>query len=179
VLAGRGHGDLVADVRAVAAAMLARGLAVHVEITGDDPLGVPATVATAISGAVREALANVLIHARTGEAWVDVSFMPSDPSDPSDPSGPSGPSDPSGADALTSSRVQVIVRDSGIGFDPASADPARLGLRRSITERIADCGGQASIWSAPGRGTVVRLSWPAPVPAGLAIGAAVEEGPAW
>jgi signal transduction histidine kinase len=52
------------------------------------------------------------------------------------------------------------VRDMGTGFDPASVDRARLGLRRSITERAQDCGGQASIWSAPGRGTVVRLSWP-------------------
>ena len=33
--------------------------------------------------------------------------------------------------------------------------------RRSIAERTADCGGQASIWSQPGQGTVVRLSWPA------------------
>ena len=41
---------------------------------------------------------------------------------------------------------------------------ARLGLRRSITERVADCGGHASVWSAPGHGTVVRLSWPARPP---------------
>jgi signal transduction histidine kinase len=53
------------------------------------------------------------------------------------------------------------VRDRGAGFDLARVDPARLGLRRSIAERIADCGGQASIWSEPGQGTAVRLSWPA------------------
>jgi signal transduction histidine kinase len=53
------------------------------------------------------------------------------------------------------------VRDRGTGFDPAQVDPARLGLRRSIAERVADCGGHAYVWSAPGRGTVVRLSWPA------------------
>ena len=59
----------------------------------------------------------------------------------------------------------MIVRDYGTGFDRARVDQARLGLRRSITERIADCGGQAAIWSEPGRGTAVRLSWPAPAPA--------------
>jgi hypothetical protein len=59
----------------------------------------------------------------------------------------------------------VTVRDCGAGFDPARVDRGRLGLRRSIAERAADCGGQASIWSVPGKGTEVSLSWPAPVPA--------------
>jgi signal transduction histidine kinase len=77
----------------------------------------------------------------------------------------------------------VTVRDAGTGFDPAKVDQARLGLRRSITERVADCGGHASVWSAPGRGTVVRLSWPAAshgddqgVPASLAP---AGETPRW
>jgi hypothetical protein len=33
---------------------------------------------------------------------------------------------------------------------------------------MADCGGHASIWSAPGQGTAVCLSWPAPAEAGQA-----------
>ena len=37
-------------------------------------------------------------------------------------------------------------------------DRARLGLRRSIAERTAECGGEAAVWSAPGRGAVVRMS---------------------
>jgi len=53
------------------------------------------------------------------------------------------------------------VRDRGVGFDPARVDRARLGLQRSIVERTAECGGQARIWSQPGQGTVVSLSWPA------------------
>jgi signal transduction histidine kinase len=154
--AQQGYGDLVADVQAVAIAMRPRGLNVHVEIAGEGGLAVPATVATALSGAVREALANVVAHARTGEAWVEISFT--------------APV----AGARTASQVEVTVRDHGIGFDPAGTDPARLGLRRSIAERTADCGGHASVWSAPGRGTVVRLSWPAPDPAS---GPVVEEGP--
>jgi signal transduction histidine kinase len=57
------------------------------------------------------------------------------------------------------------VRDAGAGFDPARVDPARLGLRRSITERVADWGGRVSVRSAPGQGTVVDMSWPAALPA--------------
>lgn len=135
---GPGNGDLIGDVEAVAIEMRARGLDIHVKTAGDGPPVVPATVATAIRGVTREALANVITHARTGEAWIEVSHAATD----------------------AGSRLQVTVRDHGIGFDPASVDPARLGLRRSIAERAADCGGQASVWSAPGQGTVVRVSWP-------------------
>jgi signal transduction histidine kinase len=137
-------GDLAGGVRAVAAEMRARGLEVHVGISCHAPPAVPAPVTTAISSATREALSNVAAHAGTGEAWVEVSAVVPDGT-------PGGPA-----------RLQVTVRDRGTGFDPARVDRARLGLRRSIAERINDCGGHASIWSAPGRGTVIRMCWPAP-----------------
>jgi len=137
------HGDLVSGIQAVAEQMRARGLDVHVEITSDRLPVVPALVATAISAAAREALSNVTAHAGTGQAWVQVS-----------PVAPQG-------HRHCPARLRVIVRDKGAGFDLASVGPSRLGLRRSIAERTADCGGRASIWSAPGQGTVVCLSWPA------------------
>ncbi len=99
---------------------------------------VPVPVAVAIAHAVREALANVASHAGTGEAWVEVSLT-------APASGPGG--------------VLVTVRDQGAGFDPRRVDPTRLGLRRSIVERIADWGGRASVRSAPGEGTEVSLRW--------------------
>jgi signal transduction histidine kinase len=134
--AGDVTADLAGEIETAAAEIRDRGLTVHVEVSGDRTPDLPVTVATAMSSATREALGNVVAHARTGEAWVEVGFM-------------------------APSRVRVTVRDHGAGFDAASVDPARLGLRRSITERIADHGGQASIWSEPGRGTVVCMSWPA------------------
>jgi signal transduction histidine kinase len=152
-----GNGDLIGDVEEVAIEMRARGLEVHVKTAGDGLPVVPATVATAIRGVAREALANVIAHARTGEAWIEISHTATD----------------------AGSRLQVTVRDHGIGFDPARIDPARLGLRRSIAERAADCGGQASVWSAPGQGTVVRVSWPAPVPAAVPDWRLVQESPPW
>jgi signal transduction histidine kinase len=140
----RPPGDLVSQVRAVAASMAARGLDVHVAADDGGAAAVPARVATAMANAVREALANVAAHARTREAWVTVSLTAA------------------GRDADVPCRLRVTVRDQGAGFDPAGADRARLGLRRSIAERAADCGGEASIWSRPGQGTVVCLSWPGP-----------------
>ena len=76
--------------------------------------------------AVREALMNVMNHAGTGEAWVEVSLAAGD-------------------------ELRVIVRDAGVGFDRVLVSPARLGVRHSIIERVTDQGGHASIQSAPGR----------------------------
>jgi signal transduction histidine kinase len=144
--ARRPSGDLLSELGAVAVGMRARGLTVHLEAADGGVPAVPAHVAAAISNAAREALSNVAAHAGTGEAWLQVRSMPL------------------AEDAEASCGLEVIVRDRGIGFDPARVDPARLGLRRSIAERIADCGGQASIWSVPGQGTAVCLSWPASEP---------------
>jgi signal transduction histidine kinase len=139
-----GDGDLVRGVRGVAAEMSARGLAVHLEVDGGVP-AVPAPVVTALANATREALSNVAAHAGTAAAWVEVSRVAPDGQAPDGTAG-----------------ARVTVRDRGAGFDPAQVGQARLGLRRSITERVADCGGHASVWSVPGQGTVVRMSWPTP-----------------
>jgi signal transduction histidine kinase len=139
----------------VASQMRARGLTVHVAVDGDaaarrGPLsGLRPAAARALAHAVREALANVASHAGTGEAWVEV--------------------------ALGHDELLVTVRDKGAGFDPGRVAPGRLGVRRSIIERVAEHGGQATIRSARGQGTEVCLRW-APAPGGAAVGAALADG---
>lgn len=54
--------------------------------------------------------------------------------------------------------VEVFVRDRGVGFDPDDVPDDRLGVRRSIVERMERHGGHATIRSAHGEGTEVRLS---------------------
>ena len=158
------RGGLVAVIEAVASEMRARGLDVQVQVTDAGSAApvaaavLPVPVAVAMAHAVREALANVASHAGTAAAWVEVSLAA--------PGGQGG-----GPDG-----VCVTVRDTGLGFDPASVDPARLGLRRSIIERVADWGGQASIQSQPGQGTVVSLRWPATSDAGQQAVAAAASG---
>jgi signal transduction histidine kinase len=141
---GREPGDLAGAVRAVVADMRGRGLSVHLAIDDEQASVVPAAVTVAIANATREALSNVAAHAGTGEAWVEVRQATS------------------AANPDVSLRLEVTVRDRGAGFDLDRVDRTRLGLRRSISERIADCGGQVAVWSAPGQGAVVRMSWPAP-----------------
>jgi signal transduction histidine kinase len=166
---GRPGSGPLAAIEAIVTEMRARGLAVDLESTDGaaapgtpEPGLVPGPVVAAIAHATREALANVAEHAGTGRAWVTATTAP--------------------GDGAASPRIQVTVRDAGAGFDPGQVDPARLGVRRSITERVEDWGGSASVQSAPGEGTVVRLCWPAARPgAGPAalqvIGAAAPEVP--
>ena len=91
---------------------------------------VPVPVSAALAQAVREALANVLSHAGTAEAWVDIAAT--------EPGPPGG--------------LRVTVRDDGAGFDPDQVDPSRLGLRRSSSSGSPTA--VARPWCAPrpGRG---------------------------
>lgn len=57
-------------------------------------------------------------------------------------------------------QVSVYVRDRGVGFDPATIDPDRMGIRGSIVERVRRAGGRAIIRSSPGEGSEVRLELP-------------------
>ena len=57
-------------------------------------------------------------------------------------------------------QVEVNVRDRGRGFDLDAVDPDRHGVRQSIVARMTSVGGSATVRSAPGQGTEVRLVLP-------------------
>ncbi len=59
-----------------------------------------------------------------------------------------------------SAGVEVFVRDRGRGFVLGEVAEDRLGVRRSIIDRVARHGGGAIIRSTPGDGTEVRLTMP-------------------
>jgi signal transduction histidine kinase len=56
--------------------------------------------------------------------------------------------------------VELAVRDSGTGFDPA-APRSGSGLAH-IRDRVAELGGSVDIVSAPRRGTAIIVRVPAP-----------------
>lgn len=58
---------------------------------------------------------------------------------------------------ITPAGIDVFVRDRGVGFDPDATPEDRLGVRRSIIDRMERHGGRAEIRTAPGEGTEVRL----------------------
>jgi signal transduction histidine kinase len=55
--------------------------------------------------------------------------------------------------------VMVEIRDDGHGFDPTALHPGHFGLD-SMRSRAAEIGGELTIDSTPGRGTVVRAQVP-------------------
>jgi signal transduction histidine kinase len=81
----------------------------------------------------REALTNVVKHARARWAWVRVQPH--------------------------SDTVVVEIGDDGCGFDPSVGDPGHFGLE-SMHSRAGELGGVLTISSTPGRGTVVRVEAP-------------------
>jgi signal transduction histidine kinase len=58
--------------------------------------------------------------------------------------------------------IGVEVGDAGRGFDIHAVPAERLGVRRSILERVASAGGEARVLSTPGIGTRVLLTWTEP-----------------
>jgi signal transduction histidine kinase len=56
--------------------------------------------------------------------------------------------------------VELAVRDTGIGFDPAAPHPGS-GLTH-IRDRVAELGGTVDIDSAPGRGAALTVRVPVP-----------------
>jgi signal transduction histidine kinase len=54
-------------------------------------------------------------------------------------------------------RVEVFVRDRGVGFDPGAIPTDRRGLRDSIIARMERHDGHAAVHSRPGEGTEIEL----------------------
>jgi phage shock protein PspC (stress-responsive transcriptional regulator) len=54
-------------------------------------------------------------------------------------------------------RVEVYVRDRGVGFDPEAIPSDRRGVRDSIIARMERHHGRAAVHSVPGEGTEVEL----------------------
>lgn len=57
--------------------------------------------------------------------------------------------------------IQIVVSDDGRGFDPTQVPIERLGVRGSIIDRMSNVGGVAQVDSAPRKGTIVTIRWPA------------------
>jgi len=55
-------------------------------------------------------------------------------------------------------RVEVLVEDNGIGFDPKEISPENLGLK-IMRERAQAIGADLELQTAPGKGTQIRMIW--------------------
>jgi len=96
----------------------------------------PSQVALAITGALGEAARNSVRHAGSASVLREVRM------------------------SATADRLVVEFVDDGPGFDPTRVATNRFGIRTSIRARVSESGGDATISSAPGAGTVVLIEWP-------------------
>lgn len=99
---------------------------------------IPPPAKTAIYRIAQEALNNVVSHARARHVGLWLQREPS--------------------------RVELLVRDDGVGFEPAryaavDGNGRGLGLA-SMRERAEASGGRLQLRSAPGGGTEIRVVWP-------------------
>nr|WP_120492565.1 ATP-binding protein [Corynebacterium lactis] len=61
---------------------------------------------------------------------------------------------------INSGLVRITFSDDGAGFDAATIDSHRAGVRLSVKGRVDSLrGGEASVTSAPGKGTTAVLTW--------------------
>jgi signal transduction histidine kinase/ligand-binding sensor domain-containing protein len=97
---------------------------------------VPSNVRHNVFLVVKEALQNVIKHARATEVWLRIH---------------------AGAGGL-----RMVVEDNGCGFERAPEDALADGLR-NMRQRMNELGGQFQIQSRPGAGTqiIIELPWPA------------------
>ncbi|MFL5866395.1 MAG: MASE1 domain-containing protein [Thermoleophilaceae bacterium] len=125
---------LVAALAEHASRLAARdGLAIDVRGPAGH-LGLAPRAETHLFGIGREALANVVRHARASRAWVRIEARPG--------------------------RVLVEIGDDGRGFDGAVGRPGHFGIE-SMRSRAEEIGGLLTITSTPGQGTAVRAEAPA------------------
>lgn len=97
------------------------------------PLPLGAEVRHNVFLAVREALNNALKHSQCTEVWLRMKL---------------------GRGTMT-----LTIEDNGAGFVPGQTAAGRNGLA-NMQARLAECGGSASVTSAPGKGTCVRFVLP-------------------
>ena len=122
--------ELITALEQVVSAAQRRGT-VEVSLITDLKGSVYGAEASALVGAVREALNNVHKHANASCVVVRCE--------------------------TSESGARIVVSDDGVGVDLAHA-VAGLGLRHSIIERMASTGGHATVASEPGRGMFVTLT---------------------
>ncbi len=124
--------DMLQRMRGVAEDLLPGKLRAFT-VTGD-PAGrrAPLEVRRNVLPIFKEALHNIIKHARAQHVTIGI--------------------------VLGERRLTLTVRDDGVGMDPAAA-PGGHGLR-NMQRRAEDIGGQLTIESRPGAGTVIHLEAP-------------------
>ena len=118
------------------------GVAVHCELV---PVPLAGAAELVVYRLVQEAITNISKYARAGQVWVGLH--------------------------VRDGQVEVLVRDDGVGFDPAARPGSAYGLL-GMRFRVEAERGSLAIVSAPGCGTLIQVRLPQALPASAEAGQA-------
>jgi signal transduction histidine kinase len=107
------------------------GIEVHCDFT---PVALSESAELVVYRLVQEAITNISKHAHARKVWLGL--------------------------AVDAGEAVVTVRDDGVGFDTGAAAGSAFGLV-GMRYRVEAAQGQLSVQSAPGHGTLIRMSLPA------------------
>ncbi len=110
------------------------GLGLDVAWHGANRIALPQRVLDAFLFSISESLENVRRHSGVTSAHVTVTE--------------------------SDTKVTAMITDAGKGFAPDEVSSQRLGIKESVIGRLAEIGGTAKVFSAPGAGTTVLLEVP-------------------
>lgn len=110
------------------------GIVTHLDMP--EILNLPAEVEESLYHIAQEALNNALKHSRESEVWITLTVGTDD-----------------------RETVLLQIRDNGVGFSPANADPCGMGLE-NMRHRAEEQGGAFSLTSNPGEGTIIKVEIP-------------------
>lgn len=102
-----------------------------------EPVALPPQAELTVYRLVQEAITNIAKYASASQVWISLDTR--------------------------AARVEVSVRDDGVGFDPRLPAPSAYGLV-GMRFRVEAEGGTLILLSAPGQGATIRASLPASVP---------------
>lgn len=123
-------GDLIRH----AAEIITNRTELKITVQVDHQDAIPPDVHFALYRVVQEALNNVVLHASASEVKIYFSSE--------------------------GGRIDLMIQDDGIGFDPANVGPGHLGLS-IMSDRVRNIGGTLETISRKNSGTLIKISWTA------------------
>ncbi|HEY9076146.1 MAG TPA: PAS domain S-box protein [Anaerolineaceae bacterium] len=104
----------------------------NIQLSAEGERKLPADVQVGLYRLAQEALNNVVKHAKASQAVVTL--------------------------RCSDDSVRLTIADNGVGFDPSTVTADHLGLK-IMRERAEAIGAKLSIYSEPGEGTQVSITW--------------------